>query len=95
MKSYKKALPSKSNSQRATSASTATNTLADPQMWRKFNKAKDPSIGAPTLIETTFDQQYLDTIPEIDSLRSGASSAASPSLPAFSLLVQRNPKYLG
>ena len=54
-------------------------------MWRKFNKSKDPAIGTPTLIETTFDQDYLDTIPEIDSLRSGHSSAGSPSLPELSL----------
>ncbi|ERF75251.1 hypothetical protein EPUS_00043 [Endocarpon pusillum Z07020] len=43
-------------------------------MWRKFNRSKDPAIGSPTLIETTFDQQYLDTIPEVDSLRSGGPS---------------------
>ena len=56
-------------------------------MWRKFNKSKDPAIGSPTLVETTFDQQYLDTIPEVDSLRSNQSSVASPNLPELPLSV--------
>lgn len=57
-------------------------------MWRKFNRSKDPAIGSPTLIETTFDQQYLDTIPEVDSLRSGGpSSRTSPGLPELPLSV--------
>jgi hypothetical protein len=56
-------------------------------MWRKFSKSKDPTIGSPTLIETTFDQEYLDTIPEVDSLRSGPSSSDSPGLPELPLSV--------
>ncbi|KAF7511708.1 hypothetical protein GJ744_003871 [Endocarpon pusillum] len=57
-------------------------------MWRKFNRSKDPAIGSPTLIETTFDQQYLDTIPEVDSLRSGGpSSHTSLGLPELPFKV--------
>lgn len=56
-------------------------------MWRKFNRSKDSTIGRPTLIETTFDQEYLGTIPEVDSLRSGPRSNTSPGLPELPLLV--------
>lgn len=62
-------------------------------MWRKFNKQKDPAIGSPTLIETTFDQQYLDTIPEVDSLRSGPSNGTSPGLPELPLSVIECPRF--
>jgi hypothetical protein len=54
-------------------------------MWKKFNRSKDPTIGSPTLIDTTFDQQYLDTIPEVDSVRSGPSSGTSVGLPELPL----------
>jgi hypothetical protein len=58
-------------------------------MWRKFNRSKDQTIGNPILIETTFDQQYLDTIPEVDSSRSsaGPNSVTSTGLPELPLLV--------
>ncbi len=59
-------------------------------MWKKFNKPKEPTIGSPTLIETTFNQQYLDTIPEVDSLRSGQSSGTSPNLPELPLSVTKS-----
>ncbi|KAL9615893.1 MAG: hypothetical protein Q9160_009179 [Pyrenula sp. 1 TL-2023] len=52
-------------------------------MWKKLNRSKEPSIGHPTMIETTVDDGYLESIPEVDKARSPTSpgSVVSPTLP--------------
>lgn len=80
------AVPRRSFDTHLNSWQAVQNRLQVGGMWRKFNK-KDTAIGSPTLIETTFDQQYLDTIPEVDSLRSGRSSGNPPALPQLPLSV--------
>ena len=39
------------------------------------------------LFDTTMDEAYLETIPEVDSLKSARSSMAMPGLPEIALWV--------
>lgn len=64
--------------------SIPANAFAD-RMWKRLNRPRDPAIGSPALIDTTFDQRYLESIPEVESVRSGHSSVVSPSLPSLPL----------
>ncbi len=51
-------------------------------MWRRFNWSKDQTIGNPMLFDTSMDEAYLETIPEVDSLKSARSSIMTvPGLP--------------
>jgi hypothetical protein len=55
-------------------------------MWRRFNNwSKDQTVSDPTLFDTTMDEAYLETIPEVDSLKSARSSMAIPGLPEMPL----------
>jgi len=46
-------------------------------MWRGYNNA-EPPIGYPGFEETTMDERYLETIPEVESLYSRPSSVVAP-----------------
>ena len=55
-------------------------------MWRRWNNNhRDPQIGEPMLYETTLDEGYLETIPEVESIISRRTSVATghglPELP--------------
>lgn len=63
--------------------------MATAKMWKKLNRSKEPSIGRPTMIETTVDEGYLESIPEVDKARSPTSpdTIVSPTLPNLPLYV--------
>jgi len=56
-------------------------------MWRRAwdrPGSREPAISSPMLFETTLDEGYLETIPEVESLRSRASSVGVlPELPLY------------
>ena len=54
-------------------------------MWKRFSRSRDLDIGYSTLIHTDVEECYLDTIPEVDSIRSGVSSVVNPALPDLPL----------
>jgi hypothetical protein len=58
-------------------------------MWRRYNNwSKDQIISGPTLFDTTMDEAYLETIPEVESLKSARSSMVVPGPPEISLYVR-------
>ena len=58
-------------------------------MWKKLaGRPRDNEVNSPTTIEQYQDEGYLETIPEVDSLRSAHSSVRQqPSLPELPLYV--------
>ena len=60
-------------------------------MWRRWNNNnREPVIGQPMLFETTVDENYLETIPEVESIQSRPVSVVAqglPELPLYANLV--------
>jgi len=54
-------------------------------MWRRFNKSRDQTIGSPVLFDTTVDEAYLETIPEVESIASNRNSVVVTGLPELPL----------
>jgi hypothetical protein len=55
-------------------------------MWRRLNgRSRDQTISDPMLFDTTMEETYLETIPEVESVKSARSSMAIPGLPDLPL----------
>ena len=59
-------------------------------MWKKFNNwSKDQQyISEPVLFDTSVEERYLETIPEVDSIKSARNSVAMMGLPDLPLYVR-------
>jgi hypothetical protein len=54
------------------------------KMWNRFYRGRDQTIGEPVLIDTSLEESYLETIPEVESLKS-RDSVIVPGLPPLPL----------